>query len=66
MRHLISEIEKMNLNADKICMSVPLFIRVLEWAREECKSDVELHSAVEKIIKMNRHLEIKDYDKIVK
>lgn len=35
---------------DKIVMSVPLFIRCLEWANEEAKNDVEIHKFAEKVI----------------
>lgn len=35
---------------DAISMSVPLFIRALEWAREEAKDDVELHKFAENAV----------------
>ena len=52
-------------NPDIISMTVPLFIRMLEWAREEAKTDVELHLATEKMLKKNKVLSTSDYDDLV-
>ena len=35
---------------DIVQLDVPLFIRLLELAREDVKTDVELHKVVEKLI----------------
>ena len=60
---------KENLNPiDSIKMDVPLFIRMLEYAREDAKTDIDLHDVTEKIIGMakeGRTLTIKDYNKIM-
>jgi len=60
---------KENLNPiDSIKMDVPLFIRMLEYAREDAKTDMDLHDVTEKIIGMakeGRTLTIKDYNKIM-
>lgn len=37
----------------KLQMTMPLFIRLLEWAKEECKDDVEIHQVAEKIAAVN-------------
>ena len=37
---------------DTITVDVPLFIRLLELAREDLKSDVELHNVVERTLKL--------------
>jgi len=51
---------------DKITMDVPLFIRLLEFAREDAKTDVELHTLTENAIKLgDKTLTMQDYDKIV-
>jgi hypothetical protein len=55
-----------NKAKDTIEMSVPLFIRVLEWAREEAKTDVEVHELVERILAKNKCLATEDYNSIVK
>lgn len=46
-----------------ITVNVPFLIRVLEWAREEAHSDVEVHSLVEKMIDMSG--EVLDMDSYV-
>jgi hypothetical protein len=60
---------KENLNPiDSIKMDVPLFIRMLEYAREDAKTDIDLHDITEKIIGMSKEgriLTIKDYNKIM-
>jgi hypothetical protein len=60
---------KENVNPiDKITMDVPLFIRMLEFAREDAKSDLDLHDATEKAIALSetgRTLTMADYEIIV-
>jgi hypothetical protein len=51
-----------------ICCDVPLLIRLMEFAREEAKSDVELHLIAEKMIEESKDGEVltmKHYDKLV-
>ncbi len=33
---------------DKLTLDVPLFIRLLEYAKEDAKTDMDLHTATEK------------------
>lgn len=52
-------------------VSVPLLIRLMEWCREEAKSDIEVHQAVEKMIGLycpERHpvLDMDDYEELVR
>ena len=51
---------------DVISLNVPLLIRILEAAREDIKTDVELHELVENIIKIKDRgvLTMVDYDQI--
>ena len=60
---------KENVNPiDKITMDIPLFIRMLEFAREDAKSDLDLHDATEKAIALSesgRTLTMADYEIIV-
>ena len=51
---------------DMICMDIPLLIRVLEFTREDMKSDIELHNMVERLINMRETypLTMKEYDAI--
>ena len=50
---------------DTIKLDVPLFIRLLEYAREEAKSDMDLHELTDNIIEMSsegRVLSMDDYE----
>ena len=52
---------------DIIKVDVPLFLRLLELAREDIKNDMDLHDVTEVVTKLSRHrvLTMKDYDAIV-
>lgn len=51
-----------NAGVDTINMTVPLFIRCLEWAKEEAKDDVQIHKFVEKVISKGGTLNTDDYE----
>lgn len=53
-------------SVDKITMDVPLLTRILELAREDIKSDEELHNLLTRIIELKNQdvLTMNDYDKI--
>ena len=53
---------------DTITMDIPLLIRVLELAREDVKTDAELHRVVEKLIDIRNKgtLTMDDYDFVAK
>jgi hypothetical protein len=66
--------EKSNLNeveedvVDTITMDVPLFIRMLEFAREDASTDMDLHDVAENAISLNKgkeFLSMEDYDSII-
>lgn len=48
---------------DVVAMDIPLLIRMLEYAREDAKTDMDLHKVVEKLIKIRNKgtLTMKDY-----
>lgn len=48
-----------------IKLSVPLFIRLLEWAREEAKTDMSLHFIAEYVSNKDE-LAMKDYETMMK
>lgn len=53
---------------DTIEMDVPLMIRLFEYAREDAKTDMDLHDVAERLIQMSsegRTLTMHDYDAIV-
>ena len=53
---------------DAIKMDIPLFIRMMEYAREDAQTDMDLHSVTEKLValsKTNQTLTMQDYEKVV-
>jgi hypothetical protein len=62
--------EYKNFNpADKITVDVPLFIRLLEYAREDAKTDMDLHKITENAVALSENgktLTMDQYDSIVK
>ena len=53
---------------DTITLDVPLFIRLLEYAREDAKDDMDLHSVSENAISLSlsgKTLTMSDYNMIV-
>jgi hypothetical protein len=53
---------------DTITVDVPLFIRLLEYAREDAKTDMDLHDVADNIISLSstgKTLTMDDYDSIV-
>ena len=54
--------------SDIVKMDVPLLIRIMEFAREDAKTDMDLHDVAEKLTalcKRGNTLTMRDYDKIV-
>jgi hypothetical protein len=63
-----SNIKEVENPRDVIKMDVPLFIRLLEYAREDAKTDMDLHDVSENIISLStegRVLSMADYNKIM-
>jgi hypothetical protein len=52
---------------DIVKLDVPLFIRLLELAREDVKEDADLHDVAEAVIKLSQQgvATMADYDSIV-
>jgi serine protease inhibitor len=53
---------------DEIKVNIPLFLRLLEYAKEDAKDDMDLHRIVENITDLSRMgntLSMKDYQTIV-
>ena len=61
--------KKLKAIDEEIAMTVPLFIRMLEFAKEDAKTDMDLHKATENIINLHDdgkiELSMDDYDTIV-
>jgi len=64
----LEEASKEEDAVDTITMDVPLFIRVLEYAREDAQADMDLHDLAEKAIAATKQqglLQMDDYDMLV-
>ena len=54
--------------SDKVTLDIPLFIRLLEYAREDAKTDMDLHNVAEKAIaasETGKTLTMTDYNNLV-
>jgi hypothetical protein len=54
--------------SDKLTVDIPLFIRLLEYAREDAKTDMDLHNVAEKAIaasETGKTLTMAEYDGLV-
>lgn len=65
--HLSEEITEAVDKKDTVTVDIPLLIRLLEHAREDIKSDADLHRVVEKLISIRNNgvLTMADYDTVV-
>jgi len=60
--------EQVHNPSDKVTIDIPLFIRLLEYAREDAKTDIDLHNVAEKAIaasETGKTLTMDDYDALV-
>jgi hypothetical protein len=67
MMNNLSEAKKEDA-VDTITMDVPLFIRMLEYSREDAAEDMDLHDVTEKAISLGKErgiLQMDDYDEII-
>jgi hypothetical protein len=67
IKSTISEAKKED-KVDTITMDVPLFIRMLEYSREDAAEDMDLHDVTEKAISLGKErgiLQMDDYDEII-
>lgn len=68
LRETVEEVGEKHNPEDVIAVDVPLFIRLMEFAREDAKTDMDLHDVTEKLIKMSatgKTLSMDDYAEIV-
>ena len=47
---------------DTITMNVPLFIRILEYSKEDAEEDVDLHGVAERAVEMSKEYEVLSMD----
>ena len=63
----VFESEQVKNPQDVVKMDVPFLIRALEYAREDAKNDLDVHSKIERMINMTRNgqvLAMKDYEAV--
>lgn len=63
-----NEIVPVENPTDEITVDVPLLIRLLEYAREDAQTDMDLHNVAENLISLSaegRTLSMADYDSII-
>ena len=54
---------------DTVTFDIPLFIRILEYSREDAKTDMDLHTVAENAIKLSKVkdvLSMNDYESLIK
>lgn len=49
-----------------ITLTMPLLIRLMEYAREDANSDLDLHHVAEKLARHSGLIDMDDYDRLVK
>ena len=68
---LIQEVLAENKEADvvdTVTLDIPLFIRLLEYAKEDAQTDMDLHDVAEKAIALNKSKEVlsmEDYNQLI-
>lgn len=62
--HMLESITEAIDKMDVVMFDIPLLIRMLEYAREDAKTDMDLHKVVEKLIHIRKKgvLTMKDYN----
>lgn len=65
MKKLYEDIRFLMENKENmVTLSVPLFIRCLEWAKETAKGDLDLHKLTDNIIGKGKPLFSSDYENL--
>jgi hypothetical protein len=60
--------QRSNDPTDTVTVDIPLMIRLFEYAREDAKTDMDLHNVAEKLIELSKEnavLSMQHYDSIV-
>lgn len=64
MKESVEEVQHSSNPEDTVTLDVPLLIRLLEYAREDAKTDMDLHDVAERLINLSqegRTLSMDDY-----
>lgn len=68
LKDLIKEILDSDNPIDKVTMDIPLLIRLMEYAKEDAQTDMDLHAVAERLVAMSTQgqcLTMNDYNNIV-
>jgi hypothetical protein len=68
MRRILKTTVEEVFEYNSICCNVPLLIRLMEYAREEASSDIQLHLIAERMVKESENgelLTMEHYDKLI-
>ena len=58
--------EEQTDKVDSLTIDVPMFIRLMEYAREDAKTDMDLHNVTTNLLKIkDRTINMDDYDQVV-
>ena len=63
-----SPVQEFTKGQDKVSMDVPLLLRIMEYAKEDAKTDMDLHHVADKLIELSidgKVLTMDDYNTIV-
>jgi hypothetical protein len=68
-KYKLKEADDVSNPKDTVTLDIPLLIRLLEYAREDANSDMDLHDLTEKMVSMGseggKTLSMSDYDQLV-
>lgn len=65
---IVSELLQNHNPIDVVTLDIPLFIRLLEYAKEDAKDDMDLHELADKTISIstdNKVLTMSDYEFLI-
>jgi hypothetical protein len=62
----LREITLITEEEDYVTMNLPLFIRLLEWSREDASDDKDIHIVAENAVRIGGRLTMEHYDKLIK
>lgn len=68
LEHQANKILESQNPIDSVTLDIPLLIRLLEYAREDAKTDMDLHNVTERMIELSKSsqtLSMNDYEHIV-
>jgi len=68
LEHQANKILESQNPIDSVTLDIPLLIRLLEYAQEDAKTDMDLHNVTERMIELSKSsqtLSMNDYEHIV-